>query len=127
MLDSNFDNWFHDVFVKFTENYEKPVFVTYDGHNSHLTYCTIRTAIDNNIIILCLPPNTSHALQTLDVGVFRPVKVAWKKILNEWFVESRMQFVEKAVFPTLLAKLWHQLNPTHAIDAFTGAGLFPAN
>jgi hypothetical protein len=127
MMDSNFENWFLNIFVKFTENYEKPVLLTYDGHNSHLTYSTIKTAMDNDIIILCLPPNTSHALQPLDVGIFRPVKVAWKKIFNEWYVVSRMQSVDKAVFPTLLGKLWHQLNPTHAINAFRGAGMYPAD
>lgn len=127
MIDINFENWFITIFVKHTESHEKPVLLTYDGHNSHLTFNTIKTAMDNNIIILCLPPNTSHALQPLDVGVFRPVKVAWKKILNTWFTESRNKSVDKAVFPTLLAKLWSQLDPMHAINAFRGAGLYPPN
>ena len=81
--------------------------------------------MDNDIIILCLPPNTSHALQPLDVGVFKPVKVLWRKILNQWFTESRMTSVDKAVFPTLLNKLWQQLKPLNAINAFRGAGLYP--
>ena len=127
MMDTNFESWFINVFVKHTESHEKPVLLTFDGHNSHLTYNTVKAAMDNDIVILCLPPNTSHALQPLDVGVFRAVKVSWKRILNKWFTESCMTAVDKAVFPTLLARLWQQLDPMHAINAFRGAGLYPCD
>lgn len=33
----------------------------YDGHCSDLTYGTLIKAIENEIIILCLPPNRGHA------------------------------------------------------------------
>ena len=78
MMDNIFESWFIKVFVKHVESHQKPVLVTYDGHNSHLTYNTVKIAMDNDIIIICLPPNTSHALQPLDVGVFRSVKSKWK-------------------------------------------------
>lgn len=42
-------------------------FSMFNGHGSHLTYKTVKIAKDNRIIILCLPPNTSHALQQLGV------------------------------------------------------------
>ena len=38
-----------------------------------------------------------------------------------------MTAVDKAVFPTLLARLWQQLDPMHAINAFRGAGLYPCD
>ncbi|CAL4252189.1 unnamed protein product [Meganyctiphanes norvegica] len=62
MMGNTFENWFVTIFVKYVERYDKPVLLTYDGHNSHLTYDTVEAAIDNQIIILCLPPNTSHAI-----------------------------------------------------------------
>lgn len=127
MMDFNFENWFTKHFVKHVEDLDKPVLLSFDGHNSHLTYNTVKAAIDNNIILLCLPPNTSHALQPLDVGVFRPAKVIWRKVLNTWFTESRMESVDKAVFPRLLARLWQQLQPQNAIGGFRGSGLYPAN
>ena len=45
-----------------------------DGHGSHATpefdqYCT-----ENKIITQCMPPDTSHLLQPLDVGCFSPLK-----------------------------------------------------
>ena len=33
------------------------------------------------------------------LGVFRPLKLAWKGILKRWFTDSRLQKVSKEVFP----------------------------
>lgn len=127
MMDYNFESWFINVFVNHVKDLEKPVLLTFDGHNSHLTYNTVRAGIDNGILLLCLPPNTSHALQPLDVGVFRAVKVEWRKILSDWYNESRMQNVDKAVFPILLKRLWQRLRPANAVNAFRGSGLYPSD
>lgn len=37
----------------------------------------IDLAEENNVIVLCLPPHTTHKLQPLDVGVFGPFQRAW--------------------------------------------------
>lgn len=126
MEDSVFESWFNQ-FVIFTKNLQKPVLLIYDGHGSHITYGTIKKAVDNNIIILCIPPHTSHALQPLDVGVFSPLKKVWKSILKKWFRESRLQNVSKAVFPFLLRQLMEAIRPENAIKGFKGSGLFPIN
>ncbi|GBM51367.1 hypothetical protein AVEN_110817-1 [Araneus ventricosus] len=67
-----------------------------------MTYRTTATARENGIIILYLPPHTSHALQPLDVRMFAPLKKPWKEILKKWFCESRLQSISKTVFPSLL-------------------------
>ena len=95
------------------------------GHGSHLTYNTVMLAIQNDIIIICLPPNCSHALQPLDVGVFKNLKVEWKKILKRWFRESRLPSVDKAVFPGVLKQLWLALSADDAIAGFRGSGIVP--
>jgi len=35
-----------------------------DGHTSHFNYDLLKYAKDNRIIMLCLPSNTTHALQS---------------------------------------------------------------
>ena len=127
MFDVNFETWFIQVFIPHTQPLGRPILLTYDGHNSHITYATVKAAMDNNVILVCLPPNTSHALQPLDVGVFRSVKVQWKKILTDWFKESKLRNVDKTVFPHLLSRLWPKLDPTHAINGFKATGLHPFN
>ena len=77
MSDIVFENWFASSFVPFVSEKREPVVLTFDGHGSHLTYRTIVKAMEENIIIVCLPPNTSRALQPLDVSVFKPFKEQW--------------------------------------------------
>ena len=101
MSDTIFKNWFSENFVSCVAGLKKPVILLFDGHGSHLTYNTIKSAMDNKIII-CIPPSTSHALQPFDVGVYFPLKGKWRKILLRYFCQTRMQAVEKGSFPTLL-------------------------
>ena len=55
----------------------KPILLILDGHSSHETSHILHLAETHNIIILCLPPHTTHKLQPLDVGVFGPLQRAW--------------------------------------------------
>jgi hypothetical protein len=74
---------------------------------------------------VCLPPNSSHALQPLDVGFFKPLKTAWRSVLRQWYRESRPSSVCKATFPSLLNILWSKINVENAKNGFRGAGIFP--
>ena len=49
-----------------------------DGHASHVTTKVIRFCVDHKIILLCLPPHTTHLLQPLDVGIFAALATAYK-------------------------------------------------
>jgi len=55
----------------------KPILLIVDGHSSHEMSRILELAELHNIIILCLPPHTTHKLQPLDVGVFGPLQRAW--------------------------------------------------
>ena len=128
MMDFNFENWFIEVFCKFVESYDKPVIVVFDGHGSHLTYTTIKYAMDQEIIIVCLPPNTSHALQPLDVAVFKGFKDFWISILKKYYSDTKnRKNCAKEVFPKLLAKLCQHQSPDNLIAGFRGSGLFPVD
>ena len=127
MLDINFEAWFVEAFVPQTaaicDTFHRVLI--YDGHNSHITYRTVKAAIDNNISIVCLPPATSHALQPLDVGVFRSFKAIYSDVVLTWFKDSRRKSVDKACFPALLKKVWERLDPQHVVNGFRKTGLYP--
>ncbi|RPA76807.1 DDE-domain-containing protein, partial [Ascobolus immersus RN42] len=55
-----------------------------DGHNSHITVDSLEFCRRNNIHILCLPAHTTHLLQPLDVGMFRPLQRAYGKAVDDW-------------------------------------------
>ncbi len=44
-----------------------------DGHSSHFGPAFIETAVASDVIVFCLPPNTTHFLQPLDNGPFGQV------------------------------------------------------
>lgn len=123
MEDTVFESWFKQFVISVT-HIEKPLLLIFDGHGSHLTFNTIKNAMDNNIIILCLPPNTSHAFQPLDVGVFGPLKLEWKRILKRWFRESLLKKVDKAVFPSLVKKLFENVFDRNAMAGVRGIKTF---
>ena len=85
MENTVFQRWFTTVFIKHLNenNIQRPVVLMYDGNGSHLhlTYQTVISAIENDVIIIVLTPRTSHALQPLDVSLFKPLKTQRRKIL----------------------------------------------
>lgn len=51
-----------------------------DGHSSHYCPSTIRRrASENEVILLALPPNTTHLTQSLDKGIYGPLKGSYTK------------------------------------------------
>ena len=127
METSNFEAWFEQCFVPRTteiaQSQRQVLF--YDGHISHISFKTLRLAMDQNIDIICLPANTSHALQPLDVGVFKSVKALFSKIVLKWFAANAQNTVDKDSFPVLLKELWEGLKPEWLVGGFRRAGLYP--
>ena len=61
-----FISWFDKIFLKFAVP-QRQLLLLSDGHQSHVTLDIIDLCQENNIILFCLPPHTTHALQPLDV------------------------------------------------------------
>jgi hypothetical protein len=55
-----------------------------DNLSSHFTPHVLQLCRENNIALICLPPNSTHLTQPLDVSFFRSLKVAWQNILSKW-------------------------------------------
>jgi hypothetical protein len=53
-----------------------------DRHNSHVTLEVVREARQAGLYLLTLPSRTSHALQPLDVTVFKPFKSHFREFRN---------------------------------------------
>ena len=54
---------------------ENPHLSLLDVHGSHMSEEAILMARSMGLEIACIPPHSSHRLQPLDVGAFRPFKV----------------------------------------------------
>jgi hypothetical protein len=73
-----FIKWLTELFLK-----HKPsgkVLLILDGHTSECSsLLLLQTAVENDVIIICLPNHCTHALQTLGKCFFGPLKSYFKK------------------------------------------------
>ena len=71
-----FKVWLVNHFLKYASG-ERPLLLVLDGHTSHYQPELIRYAWENAVILVCLPPHTTHKTQPLDTSVFRSLKHNW--------------------------------------------------
>ncbi|KHJ32976.1 hypothetical protein EV44_g3566 [Erysiphe necator] len=98
-----------------------------DGHDSHQYLEFEKYFDDNDIIIRCLPPHSSHITQPLDLGVFSILKsehgnqikglsrVGFKMIQKEDFIAAFVRIFDKV------------FSKTHIESAWKASGLIPWN
>jgi len=71
-----------------------------DSYQSYITIEALQFCIDSKIIVLCLPIYTTHLLQPLDVGPFRPLAIVYKAgiqergYLNTIYNVNKLEFLE---------------------------------
>ncbi len=98
-----------------------------DGHDSHKSYDFITFCEQHGIILLCLPPHSTHLVQPLDVGVFSPLKTAY---CNEIDVLSRARRdnINKKTFLQIYIHIRPDVFNTRIIrSAWAAAGITPLN
>lgn len=65
-----FVEWFENLFLVETANIPRPLLLIMDNLSAHISIKVIELAQKHQVILMCLPPNTTHALQPLDVTTF---------------------------------------------------------
>ena len=103
-----------------------------DNLSSHFSTSVLTECEKNNITFVCLPPNSTHLCQPLDVAFFRPLKMKWRQILTAWKSGGgrRTATISKDKFPELLNALLDSLKETQSdnlISGFRTTGLWPLN
>ena len=130
MEEVNYLKWFEKQFYPAVRHLlgTGPVVLLFDGHFSHMSIHLIKKALSLGIHLFCLPPNTTHVLQPLDVGVFGPMKQCWRTILKRYKISIRAANISKERFPQLISDLWKKsLTPEHLKAGFRCVGLAPFN
>ena len=79
--------WLKRVFDPQTKGQanQKPRVLICDGFGTHETLEALEFCFENNIILCRLPSHTSHKLQPCDVGVFAPLKAAYRDEADKLF------------------------------------------
>ena len=96
-----------------------------DGHNSHVNGEFIAQAYLNNILLLRLPPHTSHLLQPLDVGLFGPLK-KYASAAMEPLIQAGVSRVKKEEWLSAYLKGREKaFRDSNIFGGWRGAGLNP--
>ena len=81
-----------------------------DNDESHTTAEFRDFCKEHNIILLWMPPNTSHLLQPMDVGCFGPLKAMYRK-QNQFLIRNHIFHIMKEDF----LDSFHNGRPTKSI------------
>ena len=90
---ANKSGWMNeDFFVNFIKHFiyhvrsskERPVLPILDNMDAHISPTAIDLARENGVVMLTIPPRTSHYLQPLDRTCYGPFKTAFGVAIDEW-------------------------------------------
>ena len=96
-----------------------------DGHESHESLEFQQYCKEQKIVVLCMPPHSSHLLQPLDVGCFAPLKKAYSRQAED-LIRNRITHITKVEFlPCFIRAFKAAITPSNIQGGFRGAGLVP--
>lgn len=106
-------------------NIQRPVVVFADGHSSHFTLPLVQFCEKNQLELIALFPNSTHLIEPLDVGFFRPFKLIWRNVVTEWRLSNQRK-LRREDFAPLLKKSIESSNLQGIMaNAFRKTGLYP--
>ena len=125
----------HELFSYFlTEHFIQnavphyPLLLLLDGHSTHFEPKSLQVAKDNNIVIFCLLPHSTHVYQTLDCSLFKPLKQQWRQECHKFYQKNPGLVVSKYNFCGIFREAWlKSITPTNVISGFRKVGIYPFN
>lgn len=118
-----------DHFIKITRpTAEAKHLIILDNHDSHVSVDAIQKAKDNNIVLLTIPPHTSHKLQPLDRTVFGPFKTHYHKAMADFMIENPGRAVTIYDVGRLAGRAYEQaFTLRNILSGFRSTGILPLN
>ena len=97
---------------------ERPAVLICDGRTSHIGVGLIENGRKENVVILKLPPHTSHVLQPMDLCVFRPLKLMWDEEIIKLQLRNYARKLPKSRFSSITSKIWKNISPNIIQNGF---------
>lgn len=124
------------LFPKFIEHFvtatnttmDKPSLLILDGHGSHKSLEAIELCRKHGVVMVTLPPHTSHRLQPLDVSVFGPFKAYLNSEMDKWMTSNPGQRIRDFDMSSIIKNAFMRaMTPTNIIKGFEKTGIHPWN
>jgi len=121
--------WLKKLFGPFTEGRKVGRYrlLILDGHRSHVTAEFDRYCTEHDIIVLCMPPHSSHLLQPLDVSCFAVLKRSYEAAVQEQ-IRLGINYIDKSDFLQLYLRVRTIIYSFNTIqNRFKATSLVPFN
>ncbi|XP_072171817.1 uncharacterized protein [Diadema setosum] len=106
---------------------ENKVLLILDNHTSHATLGAWKTCRDNGVVMVSIPPHTSHKLQPLDRTVYGPLKNAFARQSSN-FVKTFKRRITPYDVANILNKAYSKIATVDkAVSGFRCTGIWPIN
>lgn len=115
-------------FVKFVKaTKDDPVVLILDGHYSHTrNISVIDVGRENGVIIVCLPPHSTHKLQPLDVAFMAPFKKFYSNEIENWLDAHPFRALTVYQVGALFGRAYMRAATIEtAVNGFKKCGIFP--
>lgn len=126
-----FEDWFLSVVVPYMRRLSGKKIMIGDNLSSHMSLAVLEKCKEEGIAFVFLPPNSTHLTQPLDVAFFRPMKIYWRQVMDDWKrtpAGRKCSSIPKDIFPSLLNKLFDKLAVFQADNVKSGfrqTGIIP--
>ena len=125
-----------EIFVKWLEHFilevkpslKNKVILTVDGHASHKSIKAIDVARQNGVVLISLPPHSTHKLQPLDRTIYGPLKINYNKQCDQWMLSNPGRRISTYEQAELFGKAYETTAAIgKAVSGFACTGLWPFN
>ena len=134
---ANKSGWMNeDLYVNFIKHFihhvrsskERPVLLILDNVDAHISATAIDLERENGVVMLTIPPHTSHYLQPLDRTCYGPFKTAFGVAMDGWMRSHPGCIVTIYDVPSLVAEAQlHSLTIRNIQNGFRVSGIYPYN
>lgn len=125
-----------EIFVHFLNHFIKhahptkgnKTLILMDNHETRVSIQAITKAKENGIVLLTIPPHTSHKLQPLDRGVFDPFQSYYDTFCQNWSTTDPAKPVTIYEVGYLVRQAYPlAFTPKNILSGFSVSGLWPIN
>uniref|UniRef100_A0A4W5MFY0 HTH CENPB-type domain-containing protein n=1 Tax=Hucho hucho TaxID=62062 RepID=A0A4W5MFY0_9TELE len=107
---------------------ERPLVLVVDHHKTHVSREVVKFCRENQVEVVCLPANTTHVLQPLDISVFGPLKTVLSRNAARLGLVQGDLVIGKKHFSARLREAYPQaVTKKNIMAGFKKAGIFPLN
>lgn len=123
MTTETFISWLNH-FAKYKSDGD--VLLVFDGAASHLSPVIVEEAEKHNVILFCLPSNTTHELQPMDKSVFRSFETYWDEEVLKFWRQFPDRVLSKDRFGKIFTPVWlKSMSMNNIVSGFKATGIYP--